>query len=177
MNTILTHLKCMFQKPIYLKQLAFGTGAGMMFVGFCHIFSKNLESRQLAPQLLTYEYLHTNENVCDLLNDLLFRLQLNGSFSSRQEANFHKLCANFNILAGYDLLVDHDKPLMLQTNYLIQELIASNISCFTTILNQKFHIIKLGTEICDLVEKLENSAKDIAHNVNFHLQLFSNRLI
>lgn len=144
-------------------------GCGATLSAFGYLFTKHMDAPKIDTRLSKFEFLIKSESLCDNVNDLLTRLTLNG-LNAKVDLAFENLCANLNLLAGYDILVNRDAPIALHSNYAIQKLLTDNSRFMLAILEQKFHIPTLGSEICDLVESLETLSKDIAHNVNYHIR-------
>ena len=152
------------------EKVVFGIGSGAALAATGYMLNACLESQDLHPKIAQYEFIRRHETLAEALHEILFKFNING-MSIKTSKHFDTLCNLLNLLVGYELLIDHGKQIPLHTNFLIQKLINDATHELSGLLQQNFHIPKLGVEICDLIETIETTMKDIAHNVNFQLQL------
>jgi hypothetical protein len=153
-----------------LKQLAEGAGAGFIIGGFGFLFSQIFETPINTKQIFEhFEYIPYNADLAQDLIELKKLLDVN----ERPEDTryFLQICSIMNLLAGYDLAIDCGRALSCELNYTLQHLSMLANDILAKMLKQHFKIASIGTDVCVIVDRLQEIIKNILYNMHQELQV------
>lgn len=168
------HLKTMLTHKPYLLEIGSYVGLGTAFSAIVAALPMLFEKTETANELSPFEFLASVEDLREPLQDLLSKLKLN-RWSQTQANNFARICDMLNVLAGYQVLVDRDKFVPLDTNYRVQYILHDLEQCYLVVVKQKFHLSVIGLEVCDILDKLKEATKNIKCNIELQIQYQSAR--
>lgn len=159
-------IKAIFSSKSNLQNIGVATGGGILM----GIVASTLVGTPSPPpkDFQQFEYLNHNEEVMAHLQDLKTLLLVNGR---TVPSVFFSLCGSLNVLIGYDFLIDTGRPLSLDLNYTIQSVSHLAMQQLTALLKLPFRIVSVGSDICGIVEKLQEEVSNVVFNMNHEIRL------
>lgn len=148
-----------------LKVLGGVSGCGVLWGILAATFS---EKPTETANFVLYEYIPYNQDVMDTLSEIKRLLLINGSIPS---GDFEDLCVAINILIGYDILIDRGVHIPLDMNYTLLDINTRCDALLHRLLKTRFRLSHIGLRICELVELIEQTMKDIVFNMRQELQV------
>ena len=147
-----------------ILNMAVAAGAGLIL----GVAATGLVSNDTLPtEWQQYQFLTSDQEVLDHLMDLRELLSL----STKKLDAFHHLCAALDVLVGYDHLIETGASFRLDLNYTIQSIQHACTKDMVCLLNLPCRIPAVATQMCSIVEKLQEKITNIAYNMNQEIRL------
>jgi hypothetical protein len=150
-----------------IVKIAMASGTGFVVAGLSSALFTGSTDRT-TDDLRQHEFLGYDEEVLSQLQDLRELLLIN---SRTVPPVFHRLATDLNVLVGYDYLIDTGNVIGLDLNYTIQAIAQQCNTDLMQVLKIPCPITGVMTEICSIVETLQEKISNITYNMNQEIRL------
>jgi hypothetical protein len=155
--------------PANIQKVMTAGVSAMALVFGAQMFNRSMRS-EVAPDFLTRRvFLARDEDWIDALFELQKQLGCVSSFKNFANV-FEGICDCADWFCGVQYLIARNEQTSSRVRLEIQQKMAHMDNLLVQVIKHDFHIAKLGADICNSIDTIQNLAKDLAHNANLEIR-------